>query len=65
MNHEELLQDKMMQTYKRARSLDKESKQFAKHLGIGDRKECYSDQHASITLKDHKDNVKTNPKCSS
>ena len=25
--------------------------------------ECYSDQHAFITLKDHKDNFKNNPKC--
>ena len=24
--------------------------------------ECYSDQHAFITLKDHKDNFKNNPK---
>ena len=63
-----LLQDNIMQTYKRAspgakRKIDKESKQFAKHLGIDDRMECYSDQHAFITLKDHKDNIKNNPKC--
>ena len=25
--------------------------------------ECYSDQHAFITLKDHKNNFKNNPKC--
>ena len=25
--------------------------------------ECYSDQHAFITLKDHKDNFKNNAKC--
>ena len=66
-HYENLLQDNIMQTYKRAspgakRKIDKESKQFAKHLGIDDRMECYSDQHAFITLKDHKDNFKNNPK---
>ena len=67
-HYEKLLQDNITQTYKRAnpdakRKIDKESKQFAKHLGIDDRVECYSDQHAFITLKDHKDNFKNNPKC--
>lgn len=40
------------------RKIEKESKQFAKHLGIDDRIKCYSGQHASITLKDHKSNFK-------
>ena len=67
-HYEKLLQDNITQTYKRAspgaeRKIDKESKQFAKHLRIDDRVECYSDQHAFITLKDHKDNFKNNPKC--
>ena len=67
-HYEKLLQDNITQTYKRAspgakRRIDKESKQFAKHLGIDDRMECYSDQHAFITLKHHKDNFKNNPKC--
>ena len=33
------------------------------YLKIDDGMECYSDQHAFITLKDHKDNFKNNPKC--
>ena len=65
-----LLQDNITQTYKRAspgvkRKIDKESKQFAKHLEIDDRMECYSDQHAFITLKDHKDNFKITPSADS
>ena len=27
------------------------------------RMECFSDQHAFITLKDYKDNFQSNPKC--
>ena len=66
--YENLLQDNITQTYKRAspgvkRKIDKESMEFARHIGIDDRMECYSDQHAFITLKDHKDNFKNNPKC--
>ena len=65
---EKLLQDDITQTYKRAspdvkRKIDKESKQFAAHLEIDNRMECYSYQHAFITLKAHKDNFKDNPKC--
>ena len=52
-HYEELLHDNIMQTYKRGspgakRKIDKKSKQFAEHLGIDDRMECYSDQHAFI-----------------
>lgn len=55
-----------MQTYKRARpgaerKIDKESKPFAKCLEIDDKMECYSHEHTFTTLKDHKDNFKTNP----
>ena len=34
-----------------------------KHLGIDYRMQCYSDQHASITLKDHKGSFKNKSKC--
>ena len=66
-HYAKLLHDNIMQTYNRAspggkRKIDKESKKFAKHLGIDDIMECYSDQHAFITLKDHKDNFKNDPK---
>ena len=52
-HYEKLLHDNIMQTYKRAslgakRKIDKKSKQFAEHLRIDDRMECYSDQHAFI-----------------
>ena len=67
-HYEKLLHDNIMQTYKRAipgakRKIEKESQQFAENLGTDDRIECYSDQHAFITLKDHKGNCKNNPKC--
>ena len=66
-HYEKLLQDNITQTYKRGspgatRKIDKESRQFVKHPRIEDRMECYSDQHAFIKLKEHKDNLKNNPK---
>ena len=67
-HYEKLLEDNITQTYKRASpgakgKTDKETKQFEEHLGISDGIKCYSDQHAFITLKDHKGNFKNNPKC--
>ena len=63
-----LLHDNITKTYKRAspgakRKIDKESKQFAKYLGIDDRMEFYSDQREFISPEYHKDNFKNNPKC--
>ena len=40
-----------------------ESKKFAKSLDLDEKMECYSDQNAFITLKDHKDNFNQNTKC--
>ena len=55
-----LLHDNIMQTYKKApvntkRKIDRESKKFAKTLSLDDKMECYSDNPAYITLKDHKE----------
>ena len=44
------------------RDIDRKTKSFAKTLKIEDRMECYSDQHAYITLKDHKENFINNTK---
>ena len=40
-----------------------ESKKFAKSLDLDEKMECYSDQNAFITLKDHKENFNKNTKC--
>ena len=54
-----LLYDNITKTYQKAavntnRNTDKESKCFAKSINLNDKVECYSDQNAFITLKDHK-----------
>ena len=58
-SYEKLLHDNITQTYKKApvnakRKIDKESKKFVENLCLEDRMECYSDNHAYITLKVHK-----------
>ena len=67
-SYEKLLHDNIMQTYKKApvnikRKIDQESKKFAKTLSLDDKMECYSDNPASITSKDHKQNFGNNTKC--
>ena len=66
-HYEKLLQDNITQIYNRVSpdakiKIDKKSRQFTKHLEIDDM-ECYSDQHALITLKKHKENFANIPKC--
>ena len=67
-HYENLLHDNITQTYQKTRyqtkkKIDREAKKFAKSLGLDERMECYSDQSAFITLKDHKANFKNNTKC--
>ena len=62
------MHDNIAQTYQKTRcqtekKIDREAKKFAKSLGLGEKMECYSDQSAFITLKDHKANFKNNTKC--
>ena len=45
------------------RKIDRESKKFAKTLSLDDKMECYSDNPAYVTLKDHKENFRNNTKC--
>ena len=57
-SYEKLLHDNIMQTYKKApvntkRKIDRESKKFSKTLSLDDKMECYSDNPAYVTLKDH------------
>ena len=66
--YEKLLHDNITQRYQktyyqRKSKIDREAKKFAKSLDLDERMECYSDQSAFITLKDHKANFKNNTKC--
>ena len=45
------------------RKIDRESKKFAKTLSLDGKMECYSDNPAYITLKDHKENFRNSTKC--
>ena len=58
--YKKLLNENITKTY---RKLDKESKSFAKSLSLEKKMECFADRHTFITLKDHKDNFRTNTKC--
>ena len=49
--------------YQTKNKIDRETKKFAKSVGLDKRMECYSDQSEFITLKDHKANFKKNTKC--
>ena len=67
-SYKKLLHSSITQTYRKApvnpkRKIDRESKKFAKNLNLQDRMECYSDNHAYITLKDRKVNFRNNIKC--
>ena len=58
-NYQKLLHDNITQTYKKAPKnakldIDRKTKSFPRTLKIEDRMECYSNQDAYITLKDHK-----------
>ena len=66
--YEKLLRDNITQTYKKTHpatkdGIDREAKQIAHDLNLGDRMERYADKQAFVTLKDHKDNFRANPKC--
>ena len=67
-HYEKFLHNNITQTCKKANAgeklkINKESKKFAKSLNLNDKMECYSDQCALITLKDHKENSKSDTKC--
>ena len=68
-SYKKLLHDNITQTYKNAHAanakgkIDRESKKLAKNLSLEDKMEYYSDNHAYITSKDHKENFRNNIKC--
>ena len=63
-----LLSNNITNTYRNAdsnakRNIDQEAKKLYKELILEDRMECYAKRPAFITLKDHKENFKSNQKC--
>ena len=66
--YKKLLAENITSTYKKAESstkdfIDLEAKQIAQEHKIADRVEAYACREAFITLKDHKENFLSNPKC--
>ena len=67
-NYEKLLQDSITNKYRKSngnivRQINLEAKQLAKNLKLDNRIEQLPEKPAFITLKDHKPNFATNPKC--
>ena len=67
-NYNKLLHDNITKTYKKTNSsmkhkIDKEAANIAKSFHSQDRVERYAERKAFITLKDHKDNFRSNTKC--
>ena len=67
-NYEKLLQNSITNKYRKSnenivRQINLEAKQLAKNLKLDNRIEQLPEKPAFITLKDHKPNFVTNPKC--
>ena len=63
-----LLNNNITRTYRKVdsnakRNIDKEAKKLSKELNLEDKVECYAKRPAFITLKDHRENFKSNKKC--
>ena len=63
-----LLNNNITKTYRKVdsnakRNIDKETKKLSKELNLEDKMECYAKRPAFMTLKDHKENFKSNQKC--
>ena len=62
------MKDNITRTYKKADKevknvIDSEAKKLADSLGLSDKMERFAEKPAFVTLKDHKDDFRTNPKC--
>ena len=62
-----LLNNNITKTHRKAgsnakRNIDKEAKKISKELNLEDKMECYAKRPALITLKYHKENIKSNQK---
>ena len=66
--YNKLLTENITKTYKKTtnaavKKVNEEAKSIATKLGVADRIEKYAQRNAFVTLKDHKDNFESNPKC--
>ena len=66
--YSKLLRDSITKTYKKAEigikdTIDNEASAIADRLGLSERMERFAERPAFVTLKDHKDDFRTNPKC--
>ena len=67
-NYEKVLKENVTKHYKKSnpdtcKQINNEAASIALKLELADRMECFSENEAFITFKDHKDNFKNNPKC--
>ena len=67
-NYNKLLINNTLKTYKKSdptifNIINKEAKHIAEGYDIAERVDCFAKSNAFITLKDHKENFQSNPKC--
>ena len=67
-NYNKLLRDNITKTYKKTNTsikdnIDKETANIAKSFHIQNRVECYANRNTFLTLKDQKENFRSNTKC--
>ena len=66
--YKKLLTDNISKTYKKMEyniynKINKEAKTIANNYGISERVDCLAKSNAFVSLKDHKPNFSSNPKC--
>ena len=66
--YNKLLTDNISKTYKRTvhniyNKINKEAKTIANNYGVSERVDCLAKSNAFVSLKDHKPNFSSNPKC--
>ena len=67
-NYNKLLINNISKTYKKSdptifNTINKEAKHITESYDIAERVDCFAKSNAFITLKDHKENFQSNPKC--
>ena len=67
--YKKLLTDNISKTCKKTEyniynEIDKEAKTIANNYGVSERVDCLAKSNAFVSLKDHKANFSSNPKCS-
>ena len=66
--YSKLLTDNICKTYKKAEysihtKINKEAKNITNNYGVSERVDCIAKSNAFISLKDHKPNFSSNPRC--